>query len=417
MSDSTTLPDDEKPVSRWGLPKVRGHARFLAAGGIDSLGSGLLFAFQVVYFARTTSMSLVEVGLALTVAQLLAIPAPTLFGPLVDRFGPRAVAASGNLVAGAGFVAYLFADEFWHVALMGLVVQVGVSAYWTSYGSLVALASTADQRTRWFGLMQAMRNAGVGLGGALAALVVGVGGVEWMNWLLIANAVSYVLAAWLLISWHPAPVVDEDEEHASSSDEEERAGYVAVLRDGAFMRLVAVNFVFVLSAMVLSVLLAIYIVETIEGMVWLAGVLLTVNTVLVAVMQPAVAGWVERRPAPRVIAAAAVLNAVGFAVFGFVGILPGWLVIPGMVVAILIYTLAELVQSPAVSALSVSLSPPARRGRHLAVFQLSWNVGGAVAPVVFTTLLSYGSGWPWVLLTVLSLLSVFVLGGHRGRTS
>lgn len=413
MSDPATLAPAEERSSRWGLPNVRGHARFLTAGGIDSLGSGLLFAFQVVYFARTTSMSLVEVGLALTVAQLLALPAPTLFGPLVDRFGPRAVAAGGNLLAGAGFAGYLFADTFWHVALIGLVVQTGVSAYWTSYGALVALASGEKERTRWFGLMQAMRNAGVGLGGVLAALVVGVGGVEWMKWLLVGNAVSYLFAAWLLMTWHPAPVEEQESTLDSAAAEAAEAaaptGYGAVLRDGVFMRLVAVNFVFVLSAMVLSVLLAIYIVETLEGIVWLAGVLLAINTALVATTQTVVSGWVERRPAPRVIAIAAVLNALAFATFGVLGITPGWLVIPGLVLAILVYTLAELLQSPAMSALSVSLAPPARRGRYLAVFQMSWNIGGAAAPVTFTTLLSYGTAWPWILLAGLSLLSVLGL--------
>ncbi|GAA3028903.1 MFS transporter [Actinokineospora globicatena] len=420
MPDTTTA-GAERPRSRWGLPEVRGHTRFLTAGAIDSLGSGLLFAFQVVYFARTTSMSLLEVGLALTVAQLLAIPAPTLFGPLVDRFGPRAVAAAGNLVAGAGFAAYLVAEDFWHVAVLGLIVQVGVSAYWTSYGALVALASTEDNRTRWFGLMQALRNAGVGLGGAIAAAVVGIGGVNWMHWLLVANAVSYLFAAWLLVSWNPAgadPVVEKASEPAEDEDSEpepEKAGgYRVVLRDRAFMRLVAVNFVFVLSAMVLSVLLAIYIIETLEGIVWLAGVLLTVNTVLVATTQTVISGWVEKHRSSRMIALAAVLNAGAFGLFAAAGLVPAWAMIPTLGLAILVYTLAEIIQSPAVSTLSIELAPPALRGRYLAVFQmLSWNVGGALAPALFTTLLSWGRIWPWVVLIALSLLSTLLVRAPR----
>ncbi|MBM7776044.1 MFS family permease [Actinokineospora baliensis] len=421
MSDTTTA-GAQRPPSRWGLPEVKGHTRFLTAGAIDSLGSGLLFAFQVVYFARTTSMSLLEVGFALTVAQLLAIPAPTLFGPLVDRFGPRAVAAAGNLVAGGGFAAYLVAEEFWHVAVLGLIVQVGVSAYWTSYGALVALASTEDNRTRWFGLMQALRNAGVGLGGAVAAAVVGIGGVAWMHWLLLANAVSYLFAAWLLVSWRPAgadsaiaKATEDSEPDGGAEPEPEKAGgYRVVLRDQAFMRLVAVNFVFVLSAMVLSVLLAIYIIETLAGIVWLAGVLLTVNTVLVATTQTVISGWVEKHRSSRMITLAALLNAGAFGLFAAAGVVPGWVVVPALVLAILVYTLAEIIQSPAVSTLSIDLAPPALRGRYLAVFQmLSWNVGGALAPALFTTLLSWGRIWPWTVLIVLSLLSTLLVRQPR----
>lgn len=421
MSQSTTV---EQREPRWGLPRVSGHSKLLSAASIDSFGSGLLFAFQIVYFERATALSLAEVGLALTLAQLLALPGPTLFGPVVDRLGPRAVAAIANLVAGAGFLGYVFAESFWQIVMFGFVAQFGISGYWTSYGALVALAAGPGGRTRWFGLMQAIRNAGIGLGGAVSAAVVALDGVTWLRGLILVNAISYACAALLLLMWKPEPFDEEppdvtgpeSDSTETVAPQKERAGYGVVLRDRVYLRLVAVNFVFVLSAMVLNVLLAIYIVESLAGLVWLAGALLTVNTLLVATTQTVVSGWVERHAASRALILAAVTNAVSFAIFGLAGVLPGWLVIPGLVLAIVLFTLAELVQSPAMSTLSVSLAAPALRGRYLAVYQMSWTIGGAIAPVVFTTLLSYGPGWPWAVLAALSLLSVLALTGSRATT-
>jgi MFS family permease len=64
------------------------------------------------------------------------------------------------------------------------------------------------------------------------------------------------------------------------------------------------------------------------------------------------------------------------------------------------------VSTPCREDLSVSLADPAQRGRYLAVYQLSWNVGQAVAPGLLTLLLDRGAAWPWIFLLVLSLAAV-----------
>jgi MFS family permease len=403
--------DQERPltrISRWGLPELRGNGRLVGAAIVDSTGSGLLFAFQVIYFATTTSLSLTQVGAALTLAQLLTLPAPTLWGPVVDRFGPGAVAATGNCLAAAGFAGFLVADSFWPIVTTVLIVQFGVAAYWTSHGALVAVAAREDERTRWFALMHALRNGGVGLGGALAAGALAWGGGEALRWLVIGNAASYLLAAALLATWRP-PRHGIEAAQTAAGNPTRPAGYATVLRDRMFMRLVAVNVCFVLATMVLNVLLALYILEVLEGSSWMAAVLLTVNTVLVTTTQTRASRWVERRRATRVMAAAAALNVVAFIGFVLLDGVPHSLILPGLLAAVAVYTAAEVLQSPAMGALSVSLAPAELLGRYQGVFQMSWVTGGAIAPLLFTTLLDHGAAWPWLLLVTLSLLSILAL--------
>ncbi|MGO4430590.1 MFS transporter, partial [Streptomyces sp. MCAF7] len=68
----------------WGLPDLAGKGRFITANLIDSLGNGLVMAFTIVFFVKTTSLSLVAVGAALTAGQLLALPVPPFIGLLLD---------------------------------------------------------------------------------------------------------------------------------------------------------------------------------------------------------------------------------------------------------------------------------------------------------------------------------------------
>lgn len=406
---------------RWGFPRLRSNGPLLGAAAIDSTGSGLFFAFHVVYFIETTSLSLTQVGAALTLAQLLALPSPVVIGALVDRFGPRRIAVLGNLICAGGFLGFLGAHEVWQVVLSALVVQVGVNFYWTCSGALIALAAGSEDRVRWFAFIQALRNAGVAVGGALAALAIGAGGEGWLRSLVVANAMSYVAAATLTSVWKPTAVLSGSEEFGvapsagGAEDLPVKGSYGVVLRDAAYLRLVVVNLVFVLAALVLNVLLAAYIIKGLQGSAWWAGALLTVNAVAVAVFQSPTTRSTEHRDATRVLAGAAMLNAAAFAAFGLLNAAPHSMVVPGLVAALIVYTAAEMLQSPTISSLSTFMAPDRMRGRYLAVYQSSWNAGGVLAPILFTYLLALGPAWPWLLLVIVNLAAVVLLGDLERR--
>ncbi|MFG2694277.1 hypothetical protein [Kitasatospora sp. NPDC048407] len=85
---------------------------------------------------------------------------------------------------------------------------------------------------------------------------------------------------------------------------------------------------------------------------------------------------------------------------------PGWVVGGGLVAAMVVYNLAETVATPGREELSVALAHPARRGRYLAVNQLSWSIGQALAPGLLTLLFVHGPAWPWLFLPAASLAAV-----------
>ncbi|OKJ08109.1 hypothetical protein [Kitasatospora sp. CB01950] len=108
----------------------------------------------------------------------------------------------------------------------------------------------------------------------------------------------------------------------------------------------------------------------------------------------------------RAVAAGSAPNALAFAGFAVLPGAPGWAVGAGPVAAMPVYNLAETVAVPGREELSVALAHPARRGRYLAVDQLSWSIGHAVAPGLLTALLDHGPAWPWLFLFAVSLAAV-----------
>ncbi|SEL98654.1 MFS transporter [Streptacidiphilus jiangxiensis] len=409
---------------RFGLPDTRGNRPLLGAATIDSLGTGLVLAFVVVYFATTTTLPLAEVGAALTLARLLASPTAVVVGPLIDRFGARRVALAGNAVSAVAYAGFLVVgSRFWEIVPVAWAAQVGAVTYWTSSTGLVALAARPDGRPRWFALLHTLRNAGLAAGGALGAFAVGAGGVTGLRAAVLANAVSYVIAALLLARWRPAdasPLRRDAGQRSGRSGgrSTERdagpdvaaAGYRRVLRDRRYLLLIAVNLTLVLPSLVLSLLLAVFVTQGLHRPAWIAGALLVANGAQVVLTQTWVTGRLARHRSSRVVAWGAALYALAFAVFAMLPGAPGWAVVVGLVVAGGVYNLAETVATPFQEELSVALAPADLRGRYLAVYQLSWTAGQTAAPALFTLLAAHGAALPWLFLVLLCGVSVLLLG-------
>ena len=89
---------------------------------------------------------------------------------------------------------------------------------------------------------------------------------------------------------------------------------------------------------------------------------------------------------------------------------PGTVIVPLLLVAVLLFALAQMLNGPMINVLAVTIAPAAAPGRYLAVFQLSWSVGSALAPAMLTWLLSRGTSWPWVVLIALCALAIAASG-------
>ncbi|MFU9034839.1 MULTISPECIES: MFS transporter [Streptomyces] len=410
----------------WGLPDLVGKGRFVTANLIDSLGNGLVMAFTVVFFVKTTSLSLVAVGTALTIGQLLVLPFPLFIGRLLDTYGPRTVVAVGNWISAAGFIGFLFSHAAWQIVLWQFVAQLGSNAFWMGNSPLTVQVAQGVERARWFGFVRALRNVGVGFGGAASAVAVSIGTVGGLRAVMVLNVVTFAVAGWLVITLRDADTGGaagagsaeskpaEPEPAAVETTGQPAGGYRTVLKDTRYLRLVATNISFVFASTVISVLLAVYAVDYLDVGAWIVGAVVVLNAAMVALLQTLASRWIEARSPVTVLVLALVFNAAAFVVFGTLLVLPGWAVIAGLLIAMVLYTVAEILGSPPTSELSVVMAPEHLRGRYLGVYQLSWSVGGAVAPALLTALLAGGAALPWVFLAAISVLAVpLVLGLDR----
>ncbi|MCX4697199.1 MFS transporter [Streptomyces sp. NBC_01373] len=407
------------PLARaLGLPAVRGYGRFVTGNLVDSVGSGMLLPLGLLYFTTVRGLSAPAVGAAVTVGQLAALPSVFLAGRLMDRFGPRQPTVVANVVTAAGFLTFLLAHRPWQIVCAYFLVQSGVNTYYTAQRTLITQATPAGEIRAWFAFTGSLRNIGIGAGAALAAGALALYGTGALTGLLVAAAPLYLLAAVCFarvpVTTPPAPRAGPQPD---SGDAESSGRKPDGPRDDGtrrYLLLVACALPFVLSQSMLAVLIALYATTVLGLAAWTASLLLILNTVLVSTLtSPLTAHVAPAQPRHAIALGYGLLTAamLAFAAPALPGTaIPAW---PALLLAMVLFSLAEIFCSPALNELSVTLTPGAARGGKQSLYQLSWSTGNIAAPVLFTTLLAAGGLVPWVVQGAACLLALLAVPALR----
>lgn len=387
---------DQPVLQRLGFPSIGPHRRFVTAIAIDAVGSGVFMPVSVLYFLMTTDLTLVQVGGVLSLASLLALPVGPLLGGVVDRLGAKQVLLAGNALQAAGFAAYLVTHSFVGLTFWTVVVTVGRTAFWGSYGNIVAAISRPGERETWFGFLGALRNVGFAVGGLVSGAAITVGTQEAYAAVVVANAASYVVALVLLLAV-PAP--------ARTGHRPVAGSWGTVLRDRPYWLLWAVQLGYCFSMMVLNVAMPVYATTVLELPGWVTGAVFTLNTVMVGLGQGLVVRAMTGARRWRVLVLANLVFAGSFVLLAGAsrtGIVLGVAVV---LVGTVVYTVGELLGGPVLGALSAEAAPEHLRGRYLSLIQLAWNLASTIAPVTFAWLLDAGAAPVWLVLGVVALLA------------
>jgi MFS family permease len=389
---------------RAGLPNARGHGRLLAALSIDALGTGLFLPFSILYFTATTDLALSQVGLALSIAAVVRIPATAGAGMFCDKFGARTTVIVANLAQAIGFFNYLLVDSFAHLLIAALVVQLGNSAFWVAYPALVHDVADGENQEPWFALITSLRNVGLAVGAAGASLAVAIGGSTGYTVIVAVNAVSFAVAA-ILTRWersggaHAKRTADSAEPAAVSS-------WASALRDRPFLSFVVLNIGFALLSLAFVVAVPVFLVKAVHLPLWMPGAILALNAVLGAIgAAPVIAAITGHRRKPTLVTSQAIIGA------GFVAVLccayvPLKISVVLAFAAVVLVTTTELMQGLIVPAIVNDAASAASRGRYNSLYQMAFSIGDIVTPGLMTMLLARGPAATWIPMVALAALDM-----------
>ncbi|PKT67711.1 hypothetical protein CW362_39005 [Streptomyces populi] len=369
-------------------------AKYMLGMVVDSVGSGMYLPLSLLYFHHVTGLPLTRVGAVMTTAAVISLVSNPVAGVLIDRFGARTVVVGGYLLRAAGFCAYPLAHGGGVMFAVVLVVAFGDMAYPPSVQSFVAEIVQGRERDELLAAQRSLRNAGLGAGGLLAGTVLALDSDSAYHVIVLAAAAGYLAAAVCMRSIPTARDTAPKGPRAAPA-----GGYRLVVRNRPFLALSLLNIPTAFGYMVLSVSLPVYLTQELDAADSLVGVLYAVNTAGIALLQIPVTRALVRVRRTRAVSAGAGIFALSFLAYAALSTLSDHTVLlAGVFGATALFTAGELLHGATASALVAGAAPEETRGRHMAVYQLSWAVPIALAPAVLTALLSASAAGMWLLL-------------------
>jgi MFS family permease len=366
---------------------------------VDTLGSGLVVPFELLFGTVVVGLPLAQTGLGLSIGTGASILIGPLAGVFADRWGPVPVVVAANLAAAIGSLLLLSVHGFAAFVLVCFVVSGSTRAFWAAYTPLVGYVVGGDRLETWFGRFRAIRYAGIALGGGAAGLAVLPGLEVGLRVVLVLDAVSYVAAVALLVLAARMQVPGRATAESSGGTQ---GGYRAALTDPPNLALVGLNVLATTMLIAPWLGMPILVINQLGLPAWVAGVLAAVGTVSVAVPLLFTSRLAQGRSRVRVLAMASAFWALGSLVFLLAAIGLG---APALVVAtaIVILGIGEAIYSPIADALPLALAPIGLGGRYSALHQLAWGVSSTFAPALVALLLSLNRSALWLAMAGVGL--------------
>ncbi|MBV9280051.1 MAG: MFS transporter, partial [Chloroflexi bacterium] len=363
---------------------------------IDTLGSGLLVPFELVYALRVPHLSLATAGLILSAAAAAGIAAGPVAGAVVDRVGPGRVVALANGLGVGGCVSLVAWTNGWGYGLGALLLSAGQRTFWGAFTPLVATIVEEDRLEQWFGRLRGARYVGLVAGEGLSGVAFVVGQHAGLRLIVVADALSYV-AALLLVLLAARGVRGPTPPGAVGAG----GGYRAVLADRVNVALAGLNVGATLLVIAPILALPVFVLDDLHLPSWLPGLLAGLTTAVAALGLLFGARLVRGRRRLRNLQIADLLWALALGTFLLApaGVAVAYCV---LVVGAVVLGLGEAYYAPTADALPAALAPPALRGRYAALHQMAWGVSDTVAPTLVAVALSARSDVLWVVLAVLA---------------
>lgn len=396
--------------------KLNRSTRLLIAGNsVSALGTGLILPLTLIYLHQVRGIQLPLTGLLLTMSAVVGLVAVPVAGILLDRLGARAVLAA--VVAGQAIGEGALAWSHSPVTAIGPLLLIGAcggSTFPAANTMMAGINPDPGIQQRAFAVSFTGINAGVGMGGAIGALVADVHHPGTFQSLFLGNGLI-CLAVAVLFSRLPAPRPTRGARSAPGRDA--RAGYREVLSTpGLRLALLATLTLALTGYAAMDSGLPAYATVVARVPVRVVALSLTVNTAFIVGTQMLVLRLVRTMRRSHALAAIGLIWAAAWALFG-VSALPAapGLRIAGVLAFTALFGLGETFMAPTMSPLINSLASERIRGRANALSSSAYSIAFVVSPAICTSLIAAGLSALWIALLSAGCLGTVLLAGLLAR--
>jgi predicted MFS family arabinose efflux permease len=370
-----------------GLKNIPRSVWLLALATLINRSGTMVLPFLAIYINKEIGVSTTAAGMVLMIYGLGALVTSPFVGKLSDKVGPLRVMRISLLITGFLLFLYSFITDYSLILIITFLWAVISEAFRPANLSLISFETSPDQRKTAFALNRLAINLGMSIGPVIGGFLTQIN----YSLLFYVNALTAVLSGMFLIL---VKIDNHSEENSGKVTKEttkhpEKKNKFALFNDKRFLylmiSLLPINIVFFqfLGG------LPLYIVNELHYSEATFGVLMSINTVLIVLLEVplnnAMSNWDDRKS----LALGSILAAAGFGMMAISSAIV-WLVI-----TIVIWTFGEMIFFPSSASYSSLISPEEKRGEYMGYYQM-----------VFSFAFMFG---PWLGAVVLDKLNSTIL--------
>jgi MFS family permease len=236
--------------------------------------------------------------------------------------------------------------------------------------AMIADLIETHKRAQAFGLLRVVQNLGIAIGPAIGGFIATRSYLVLFGVAAIAAVMYGLIVALRIQETRPQTIAVE----SSTKPRQENLG--RVLADQTFMLFCGLYTVMTIVYSQMNTTLPVYLNKSFGVTEQWYGLLMSLNAAMVVVFQFPITRFTDRFTRTAMMALGGAFFALGFGMFGFVGVLPLFFL------AQAIWTVGEMFTTPVSQAFAADMAPETMRGRYMGVFGLVWTVAYGVGPLV-----------------------------------
>lgn len=369
--------------------------------------STMSLPFLAIYLHATTELNPGMIGLIVGAGPLAGTIGGFFGGALSDRFGRRKIMLAASFGWSIVFLGFALAKDPVTFLILNMVNGLCRSFYEPVSQALMADMTDKEKRLKVFSL----RYFAINVGAAIGPILGGVLGTGNSPLPFIITGIVYlvysVLLYVLLNVFGIRQIEGERKERASIT-----AAFHAVRKDITLRYYIIGGIIGAIGYSQMTSTLSQYLGGNFEDGVRMFTILMSLNAIVVILLQMPLTRWAEKHSALTLIILGNILFAAGLIGFGISSV--EWAFYLSMVV----FTLGEIFNFPASALLMDRIAPEHMRGAYFGAQSFN-SLGFSFGPWVGGALLSGFSGFSFVLVAAITLCGSYFYrkGDHIFETA
>lgn len=356
----------------------------------------MVLPFLTLYMTQQLHYSLGQAGVVMGIFGAGAFIGTFLGGRLTDRFGFYYIQLGSLLFGGLALLGLQFVTNFYALCASVFLFTLLGDSFRPANQAALAYYATADTRTRAFSLNRLAINLGWAVGGGLGGLLAGID-YDLLFW---ADGCTCLLAG-LVLWWRlPVPMGQGSVNRPAVAAGEPVVG--SAYRDRIFLLFAGFVLLYLICFMQLFSMVPLYFRQELHLSEQYIGLLMSLNGILIVVIEMALVYGIEQRNLNRTY-----LIAGGVLLSGLAYLTLSQAHSAGMALAfVLIVTLSEMLAMPFMQAFAAGRSSAHNRGQYLALYGMAGALAQTSAPTLGSQISGrFGFEANWLLMVGISLVS------------